>query len=258
MLGQAALLAGHDPGGGTLRALQKCTPALKKLFQTTCLSLTTPTLESQPELCAFFREDEYFQVFVPDHIPVGNHTVGKQFRSLYRWSLERLPQDMLVHLAFPDRVSFALLTSHAGAFSESISSLQPAHTPLIFHRSEAAWVTHPATYSRLEQMVSQAGEMLLGKWLDFAWAHIAVQADRLSQALEQTHRDDWSFVAELVLRLEPGVQTMDVDWLAWEDPFILGVDADQLRQERENDPAETRFRMSYVVAMLELLSKEFN
>lgn len=255
-LSRAALLAGHDPGGETLLALLKCTPTLKKLFQTTCLSLTIPTLTAQPELCNFFQEDEYFQVFIPQHIPVGNRTVGEQFRSLYAWSLERLPADVLVHLAFPDRVAFALLTDHADAFELTVTSLEADDTPLIFHRSEAAWKTHPATYRKLEQMVSTAGEMLLGKWLDFAWAHIAVQAGRLSQALNRTRRDDWSFVAELVLRLEPGVKTLDVDWLAWEDPFILGVDAERLRQERENDPAETRFRMSYVAGMLELLSEE--
>lgn len=256
MTRSAIFLACHDLGGEVLRALRMCTPALKELFQGTLLSLTPPTLEAHPVLCQSFQEDDYFQVFIPRQMLIGNQTVGEQFRSFYTWCLQRVPPDMLVHLAFPDRVAFALLTDHAPAFIQAVTSLQVEETPLIYHRSATAWQTHPTNYRVLEDMVTRAGEMLLGKCLDFAWAHIAVQAARLSEALPKTRQNDWSFVAELVLRLEPGLKTRNVDWLAWEDPFILGLDAECLRQEREDDPEETRFRMSYVASMLQLLSKD--
>jgi hypothetical protein len=44
-----------------------------------------------------------------------------------------------------------------------------------------------------------------------------------------------------------------LDWLAWEDPFIYGHDAKQLRRERENSPLETQKRLGYVIPMLQLL-----
>jgi hypothetical protein len=256
MTKQAIFLACHDQSGDVLRALSACTPVLRNLFQTTCLSLTPPTLEAQPELCAVFREDDYFRIYIPRHIPIGNQTVGEQFRSFYTWSLKHVHPESLVHLAFPDRVAFALLSDYTLDFANSIKNLEADDTPMIYHRSETAWQTHPANYRALEGMVTQAGEMLLGKTLDFAWAHIAVRAGRLSKALQQTRQMDWSFVAELVLCLEPGVKTRDVDWLAWEDPFILGLEAENLRRERESDADETRFRMSYVASMLQLLSRD--
>ena len=45
-----------------------------------------------------------------------------------------------------------------------------------------------------------------------------------------------------------------VDWLAWEDPFILNCDAAQLKRERENSLAETQKRLSYALPMMEILA----
>jgi hypothetical protein len=62
-------------------------------------------------------------------------------------------------------------------------------------------------------------------------------------------------VAEMILKLQHDIQTREVDWLAWEDPFIEGRDADELKRERENSLAETRKRLSYVLPMVELLTQ---
>lgn len=43
----------------------------------------------------------------------------------------------------------------------------------------------------------------------------------------------------MVLLLQGELQTQDVDWLFWEDPFIEGRDPDELRQERETSREET-------------------
>jgi hypothetical protein len=39
-------------------------------------------------------------------------------------------------------------------------------------------------------------------------------------------------VAELVLMLKDKVQTKDVDWLAWEDPFIYSRNPQELKKEK--------------------------
>ena len=62
-------------------------------------------------------------------------------------------------------------------------------------------------------------------------------------------------VAEMILHVQADVKTREVDWLAWEDPFILGRDAGELKREREDSLAETQKRLSYVLPMVELLTK---
>jgi hypothetical protein len=46
-----------------------------------------------------------------------------------------------------------------------------------------------------------------------------------------------------------------VDWLAWEDPFILQRDAAELKREREQSLDETNKRLKYVLPMLETLTR---
>ena len=64
-------------------------------------------------------------------------------------------------------------------------------------------------------------------------------------------------LAELVLALRDRIGTQAVDWLAWEDPYILGCDADALRAEREANPQETQKRLAYALPMIELIRAAF-
>jgi hypothetical protein len=65
-------------------------------------------------------------------------------------------------------------------------------------------------------------------------------------------------VAELVLMLKDKVQTKDVDWLAWEDPFIYSRNPQELKKEKEESKEEIRKRLSYVIPMLQLLNAVAN
>lgn len=62
-------------------------------------------------------------------------------------------------------------------------------------------------------------------------------------------------VAEMILHLQDDIHTREVDWLAWEDPFIFERDADELKRERENNLEETQKRLSYVLPIVELLTR---
>ena len=46
-----------------------------------------------------------------------------------------------------------------------------------------------------------------------------------------------------------------MDWLAWEDPFILSRDATELKRERENSLDETKKRLNYVLPMINTLTR---
>jgi len=62
-------------------------------------------------------------------------------------------------------------------------------------------------------------------------------------------------VAEMIFYLQDKIQTRDVDWLAWEDPFILSRDSTALMCERENSLDETKKRLHYVLPMIETLTR---
>jgi hypothetical protein len=66
---------------------------------------------------------------------------------------------------------------------------------------------------------------------------------------------DLSMVAEMIFHLQQNIQTRDVDWLAWEDPFLLSCDPVELKHERENSTAETNKRLNYVIPMIETLTR---
>ena len=60
-------------------------------------------------------------------------------------------------------------------------------------------------------------------------------------------------LAEILLGLIEEVETKDVDWLAWEDPFLESRSQDVLKREREESAQETRKRLSYVVPTMRVL-----
>jgi hypothetical protein len=127
--------------------------------------------------------------------------------------------------------------------------------PLIFQRSQYAWETHPQNYRELETLVTTVGKNLFGRELDYAWCHLVVSAGQLRKVMPRVKNPDLSMVAEMIFYLQDNIQTRDVDWLAWEDPFILGRDALQLKHQRENSLAETRKRLRYVLPMIETLTR---
>jgi hypothetical protein len=241
----------HDPAGVFFRHLAVITPQLKELFSAIWLGITPSTLAAQGEQVRRLERDPSFRLVYP---PV-DAPVGDQFHAFYERVADACPPEQLLHLAHADRVSFALQSPYAGAFKADMLAAHTGQAPLIYHRSAAAWETHPSNYHELEDMVTRAGKLLFGLELDYCWCHMAIQAGQLKTALPKIHSPGISMVAEIILRIQPHVQTKDVDWLAWEDPFILGRDAALLKLERENSSAEIRKRLSYVGPMLALLAE---
>ncbi len=163
------------------------------------------------------------------------------------------PPGQVLHLCFVDRVIYALRSAHCESFLTSMRLTSSDGKPVLFQRSEAAWATHPRNYRDLEHMVTRAGELLFNRTFDWCWCHMAVTAGQLKSILPLVHGHDMSVLAEMVLALKDRLVTADVDWLAWEDPFLYGRDSDVLRCEREASLAETRRRMAYVIPSLRLL-----
>jgi hypothetical protein len=245
----AIVMPGNDPRGLLWPQLAAVAPLLAELFEQAFVSVPPATARDQQALLRQLQAGGFFRFYShPRELPPG-----EDFRRLYGFAAADSEPDQVLHLTFPDRVVYALQSEHRAAFMADVRGIGVADTPLEFQRSAAAWATHPRDYRLLEQALTRAGEELFGRTLDYAWCHLALRADRLAALLPELHRPDLSLVAELAVLLRDELATREVDWLAWEDPFIYGCDPEQLRAERDQSADETRKRLGYVLPMLEVL-----
>lgn len=241
----------NDPMGILFPHLEKITPLLKEVFACAFVSVTAATQQTIPSYMIWLNNDSFFHaIYHEKELPVGD-----DFLILYTEAANACEPEQILHICFIDRLAFALQSNHQTACIQDIQAVKLEDTPLIFQRSEAAWATHPHNYYQLEHIVTQVGYWLFGKQLDFAWCHLALTAQQLRQMIPSVHRPDISLVAEFALAGKELLKTKDVDWLAWEDPFIFNRNAQQLKMEKEKSVEETRKRLNYVIPMLQLLDE---
>ncbi|MBN1260533.1 MAG: hypothetical protein JXB35_07615 [Anaerolineae bacterium] len=239
----------HDPQGLVLPHIAAILPDLKTLFSGVFAGVTAATLAAHAGAIARLEADAFFSVLVHP----ARASLGDQFLSLYRRACDGLDPERLLHLCFPDRVVFALRSHHREAFVRDMLACSAWGAPLLYQRSEAAWASHPANYATAERLGIHLCALVVGRPLDLAWCHLAVPVARLAAILPVISRRDMALLAEIVWLLREDLITRDVDWLAWEDPFLLGQEAESLRREREASAEETRKRLAYVQPILEML-----
>src|SRR5688572_10298786 len=240
----------NDPDGGMFQHLQSILPDLKGQFEHAYLCPPLSTLK-WIEHIRQLQADDFFTIFPVD----VEMRLGEHFAYLYRRAADMAHPDQPLHLCFLDRLAFALEGEYRNSFLADVDSLFVSDLPLIFQRSQTAWETHPQNYRDIEGTVTIVGHNLFGKELDYAWCHIVVRAGQLREIMPLVKNPDLSMVAEMIFYLQDDIHTRDVDWLAWEDPFILSRDPAELKRERENSLEETQKRLSYVLPMLETLTR---
>ena len=238
----------HDPDLQMFPYLQASLPDLKSLFSRAYLSLPLNT-QRQARLMDWLAKEDFFTIFTPDR----QMQIGEHFAYLYLNAARAADPDEIIHLAYIDRLAFALQGSTREQFMADVKAISSADVPLIFQRSVSAWQTHPQNYFEIESFVSSIGKILFGRSLDYAWCHLVARASQLAEILPKVRNPDLSMVAEMVLFLQPEIKTREVDWLAWEDPFILRRDPEELKREREASPEETQKRLGYAVPMVETM-----
>jgi hypothetical protein len=240
----------NDPDGTMFHHLQTILPNLKRHF---ARAYICPPLSTQKHFDHIqqLQADNFFTVFPADR----EMQIGEHFAYLYQCAANTAPAEQILHLCYLDRLAFALEGEYRDFFLQDIDSVSTSDVPLIFQRSQGAWETHPRNYRELEAIVTTVGRNLFGRDLDYAWCHIAVRAGQLREIMPFVKNPDLSMVAEMIFYLQETIQTRAVDWLAWEDPFVLGREATALKQERENSLQETRKRLKYVLPMIEVLTR---
>lgn len=240
----------NDPDGTMFRHLQIILPDLKSHFERLYIC-PPPSTQRHLDHMQQLQADDFFTIIPADR----EMPIGERFAYLYQGAAQAAPPEQVLHLCFLDRLAFALEGDYRDAFLKDIDSLSVDDVPLIFQRSPSAWETHPQNYQELEGIVTTTGRNLFGRDLDYAWCHIALRARELREIMPLVKNPDLSMVAEMIYHLQETIHTCDVDWLAWEDPFILGRDAAELKLERENSLQETQKRLKYVLPMIDTLTR---
>jgi hypothetical protein len=241
----------HDPKNIETKFLRRVLPVLKDNFDRAYVSVTPKTEALNPETVKFLSGDNFFVVnFNSTESAIGEHLLNG-----YKNALEHSKPDDVLHLCYSDRLAFAIL-NYREAFLNDVGRLNKEDCPLLFCRSAKAWLTHPANYWAAESMVTKAGEMLFGRTLGFGWCHLVVTTKQLNEVWPKLTARNLEVVAQLVLNLN-GIKMKDVDWLSWEDPFILDKDSLGLKAEREKDPLEVEKRMNYVLPQIKYLFEEY-
>ena len=240
----------NDPDGTMFHHLQVILPDLKEHFERAYICPPLSTLQ-HIEHMQQLQADDFFKIIPIDR----DRQIGEHFHYLYQHAAEAAPPGQIIHLCYLDRIAFALEGGYRHAFLADIDTLSAADVPVIFQRSEFAWATHPRNYCQLEGIVTTVGKNLFGSELDYAWCHIALPAKKLREIMPKVKNPDLSMVAEMIFYLQDEIHTRDVDWLAWEDPFIFAQEPDKLKSEREHSLEETNKRLRYVLPMIETLTR---
>jgi hypothetical protein len=240
----------HNPEGGIFPHLEAILPDLKQVFSTAYVSVTPITEKTHPEQIDNLERDGFFTLFrtSPEAL------VGDQFVHLYREAALAAPSAQVLHLCFIDRLAFILQSSHKRQFTEDIKVVD-GNTPIIFSRSALSWESHPSNYRDTEQFVTRVGELLFGQILDFAWCHLAMRSSQLRKIIDRVSNHDLSMLADIVIAVKDVVRMHDVDWLEWEQPFLLHRDTRDLKREREMSIEETEKRLAYTIPMVQTLMR---
>jgi hypothetical protein len=239
-----------DSHGALFSRLQAILMDLKNHFERAYIAPPPATLKWL-EPTGRILTDDFFTIFPLEE----EKQVGESFSYLYRRAAETAHPDQPLHLCYLDRISFALEGNYRNSFLADIDSLSNDDLPLIFQRSDFAWETHPQNYRELEGIVTTVGKNLFGRELDYAWCHIVVSAEQLRRIMPLVKNPDLSVVAEMIFYMQEDIKTRNVDWLAWEDPFIFQRNANELKHERENSLFETQKRLKYVLPMIDTLTR---
>lgn len=184
-------------------------------------------------------------------------TLGDYFRGALKiYSANRLRGP--VYYGFIDRVLFDLETKYKNSFIEDVSKNYKEDL-VIFSRSEKAWKSHPKDYFALENMVTETGKVFINKEVDWTWCGAMFKPKIIKPILVKSKSLDFSVLTEFILInhcLGGTLKSIEVDWLAWEDPFWAKKDKTFNPAKKFNNKEKT-FRLEYCINCLKLFLDYF-
>lgn len=242
----------HDPKNIETPFIKQLLPTLKTKFRKVFVSVTYKTEIENPSAVEFLKCDNLFSINFNENLSLP----GDHHRTGFENAVKNSEPGEILHLCYPDRLVYAISLFEEQYFSD-LSEAEQSSNPTLFLRSKKAWETHPTTYYALEKTLSDLGNTLFNQFIDFAWCHLTLTADKLKQALPAVTAHDFVATAQLALFLRKSLNTKSVDWLSWEDPFILNKNAEELKLEREQSSEDIEKRLAYVTPAMKFLIDEF-
>lgn len=242
----------YDKNGRMFELLDKSISILENNFPKVVLSISRETENKFKRNIDKLKKHKVFDIYLTGK----NHILGLNLRLAYKYIAEKYLKDSVFQLCAIDRLLYALLTSYREEFLKDVFESEKLQVPTLFLRSKKAWDTHPKNYFACESMMTSVGKVLFGKELDFAWNHITIKNRVLGEMIKEIKYKDIRFYAQFVLSLKDVLRTKKVDWLSWEDPFILEKNAKKYKKERENSKEEKEKRLGYVLPVVDLLLNE--
>jgi hypothetical protein len=239
----------HDPQGAFNDALRRHLDRLRSTFDAICIGATPPTTS---ENAAFLVELRAAGCLIAENRP--GTTIGDHARSALRLAVEQAGPKRPVAYLFLDRFLCAMESEHKEPFLADLARYQD-RACMVFERSPAAWTTHPANYKEVEGMTTRLGELLFGSTVDWCPCALVLGADVsraiIAESINPTYAV-WSEWLLLAAKSDATIVSIEVDWLAWEDPFWARVAPKELKQAQENDPLQVvkRIQMHGPIALL--------
>lgn len=240
----------HDPKGIYNDKFKSTLPKLQEFFSYICIS-ASPDTASNTDFFDYLNGNG-----VETYINEPGSNIGDHFRKALKMGIEKAGEAAIFY-GFIDRTLFALNSQYSDQFVTDIQA--DLGEMVLFERSELAWSTHPVNYREMEQSANKIGKHLLGQEVELASCGFLLKQDLVSKILAESRERSFSVEAEwillaYILGIKPIIKK--VDWLSWEDPYILDVDEPALKNSREHDPLETQRRLVMNVEIANVLIQE--
>ena len=236
----------HDVDGELTEKILERSLILKMIFRKAVVSITPVTEEKNPDLVKKLKKNTFFEVILNKE---GTH-FGDHYLAAFKGAVKTAKKGEIIHFCNQDRLIF-IIDNYLDTFKKDLKGKKTT----IFQRSDKAWQSHPINYRATESMATDLGFKLFGKKFDFFWCSFSMSKENLAKtnSLVKDYRDDYLICAEMILLNFKKITIKEVDWLAWEDPYIFHKDADKFKKEKESDEKEGEKRLAYVIPTIKYL-----
>ncbi len=236
----------HDIDGVLTEEILERVSILKMIFRKAVVSITPATEEKNPDLVKKLKKHSFFKVILNKK----GTRFGDHYLAAFKGAVKTAQKGEIVHFCNQDRLIF-IIDNYLDIFKKDLKSKKTT----IFQRSDKAWQSHPINYQAIESMATDLGFKLFGKKFDFFWCSFSMSRENLGKInnLVKDYREDYLICAEMILLNFKNLTIKEVDWLAWEDPYIFHKDANKYKKERESDEKEVEKRLAYVIPTIKYL-----
>lgn len=244
----------HDPNGKCNKLFKKTLSKIKNIFPEIYISATPMTISKNKAFVSILEKSGCIVYKNNKNTGIGDH-----YRNALRLASNSKNYNK-IFFGFIDRILFILNTNLKNQFIKDIT--KDSGNLTLYERTDKAWRTYPKTYKKIEQTVNMLSKILFDKEIELATCGFIISSDLAKNVLNKSVSNYYDVCTEWILLAHLygiKIKTKKVNWLAWEDPFIEGVNSDKLKMLWENNQEENKKRIEMNIPFINiLLEKRFN